>query len=173
MALPMTPIFTQTVGAGGASSITFNNIPQHFTDLKLVMSIRDSSAFNAVVNYIRFNGDSSNLYTYTRLQGNGGSAGSDRATSTNAAVSCVCNAATSTSNTFSSAELYIPNYTSSDFKAFTSDSVMEDNASIAYTYLLACLYRGTSAITSMTLFPNSLFAQYSTFSLYGIIRSGV
>jgi aspartate/tyrosine/aromatic aminotransferase len=40
MASPITPIYTQTVGSGGALSIAFNNIPQFYTDLKVVISGR-------------------------------------------------------------------------------------------------------------------------------------
>jgi hypothetical protein len=32
MTIAMQPIYTQTVGAGGAASVIFNNIPQTFTD---------------------------------------------------------------------------------------------------------------------------------------------
>ena len=42
MSVFLQPIYTQTVGSGGASSIAFNNIPQTFTDLLIKMSVRAS-----------------------------------------------------------------------------------------------------------------------------------
>ena len=51
----MVAIQTVTVGAGGASSIEFTSIPQTYTDLKVVFSVRDATNNNGVVK-ITFNG---------------------------------------------------------------------------------------------------------------------
>ena len=40
MTIAMQPIYTQTVGAGGTTVISFNNIPQTFTDIQMVISAR-------------------------------------------------------------------------------------------------------------------------------------
>lgn len=171
MAIVMTPIYTQTVGAGGAAAVTFNNIPQIYTDLVLVMSNRSTAAQTFQNVDILVNGVGSG-YSATRLGGNGSSAFSDRFTG-----SSVINlwesapAANATANTFSNIQVYIPNYTSSNFKQIISDVVAETNATAANQRLFASLWSNTSAITSLTI--NSYdHAQHSTFSLYGIIRSG-
>jgi hypothetical protein len=63
MTIAMQPIYTQTVGSGGATSITFNSIPQTFTDLKLSISIR--GADSALTEpWIRFNGDSVSIFSF-------------------------------------------------------------------------------------------------------------
>ena len=165
----MQPIYTQTVGAGGVSSITFNSIPQTFTDLKLSISTRglDSALTEP---WIRFNGDSATNYSFTRIYGNGTSPTSDRGTSSVMVI--LASPGTSyTANTFGSADLYIPNYMASNFKSVISDTVTENNATLSFAMLFAGLWRNTSAITSITIGPNGTgFAQHSTFTLYGITK---
>jgi len=73
---------------------------------------------------------------------------------------------------FSNGSLYIPNYTSSNYKSASSDDVTENNATTAFQYLEAWLWSNTAAITSLTLQPNlGSFPQYSSASLYGIKNS--
>ena len=175
MALVMTPIYTQTA-SGSAQTISFNNIPQHFTDLRLVISSR--SAVNSTQDYIamRFNGISAgSLYSDTRLEGNGSSASSTRDTSVSEIYfAWVSPGATATANTFGSCDVYIPNYTSANFKSVLIDGVNENNTStVTALGLTAGLFRSTSAISSLSLsHGNANFVANSTFSLYGIIRSG-
>ena len=68
-------ISKQTVGADGASSITFSNIPQTFTDLKIIISSR--STYGGIEDYVKFqfNGTTTNL-SAKYLYGNGSSAAS-------------------------------------------------------------------------------------------------
>jgi len=171
------PIYTQTVGSGGASSITFNNIPQTFTDLKIVVSTRMNNASTLGYTTIRFNGDTaSTLYSYTYLDANLGGGPSSSRSSGNPWFLNVPGAS-STTNTFSNSEVYIPNYTSSNYKQGILDTTGENNAtSGAWLTEYASLYRSTSPITSITLndlFNSASFVQYSTFSLYGVLRQGV
>lgn len=172
MAIFLQPIYTQTVGSGGAASITFNNIPQTFTDLKLVFSGRtNTSAADRDVPYINPNGDGSNG-SNTRLYGIPTVAtGSDRSSQIYLGY---VSTATNTANTFGSQEVYIPNYTGSNYKSFIIDGVSEWNSSASGLTLIAGLYRSTNALTSLTIYGGAgNWVQYSTFSLYGILRSGV
>ena len=74
-----------------------------------------------------------------------------------------------TASTFGNAELYIPNYTSSNNKSFSADSVTENNATAAYSQLIAGLWSNVTAITSLSLAPSSgTFVQHSTATLYGV-----
>jgi hypothetical protein len=170
MTIAMQPIYTQTVGAGGASSITFNNIPQTFTDLKLSISMRglDSALTEP---WVRFNGDSATNYSFTRIYGNGSSTSTDRGTSNTVMVILASPGTSYTASTFGSGDLYIPNYVKSNFKSVISDTVTENNATLSFAMLFAGLWRNTSAITSITVGPNGTgFAQHSTFTLYGITK---
>ena len=169
MSVFLQPIYTQTVGSGGAASITFNNIPQTFTDLSIVISGRSARSGQQADNlFVTFNGVTTN-YSATGLQANGSSVSTSRYTSRYASLAV--NAAGSTANTFSSHNIYIPNYTSSSLKSFLVNSVSENNATNAQSDLFAGLWSNTAAITSISLLPEvSTWVQNTTISIYGITR---
>ncbi len=157
------PISTVVVGSGGAASIEFNSIPQTYTDLKIFLSGRTTAA--AAYLALSYNGSTSN-FSSRWLSGNGTTAGSFADTPRMAGTVVYSGW---TANTFSNHDIYIPNYTSSNYKSTSIDSVTEANATLSYAELTASLYSSTSAITSITLTTSSgNFAQYSTATLYGI-----
>jgi len=170
MANTFEAIATVTVGSGGAANIEFTSIPQTYTDLLVKASVRDARTGDIFSNLlIRFNGSSSNL-SARRLFGNGTSAASSAPSSS---IVTVLNGPLSTSNTFSSGEFYIPNYTSANNKSVSTDIVTENNATESYQELNAGLWSDSSAITSITLLSNYSvnLVQYSTATLYGIKNS--
>jgi hypothetical protein len=171
MSVFLQPIYTQTVGAGGVGTVTFNNVPQTFTDLYCVVSVRGSASQLNVDCFCSFSGQVGIAHSQTRLNGNGSSASSDRPGSGSAFRLTDVAAGTSTTNTFSSASFYIPNYTSTNFRSVVVDSTMENNATLDYSNLSAVTYSSSAAITSVR-FDSSPgnFVQYSTFTLYGITK---
>jgi hypothetical protein len=177
MSVFLQPIYTQTVGAGGAASVTFNNIPQTFTDLKIVCSTRSTgSAVDGV--YLTPNTGGATSFSITAIYGNGtlgfGSYNSSNGPAGNFGAE---NGTGSTANSFASYEAYIANYTGSNFKSWIADSVAEDNSSGGQATIRAYagLFRNTAAITSINITNDSgnSFAQYSKFSLYGVLRQGI
>ena len=160
-----------TVGAAGASSVTFSGIPQTgYTDLVLKASPRGATAEDSFS--LRFNSDSGSNYPYRRLIGNGATASSDSGTTTSIVLGRQPESGY-TANTFGNCEFYIPNYTGSNYKSVSADSVNENNATTAKAQLGAGLWSNTAAITSILIFPSSgTFAQYSTFYLYGVAALG-
>jgi len=170
MASTLVALQTVTVGAGGSASISFTSIPQTYTDLVVKVSARATSATDFRYVRIRFNSDSGSNYTNKRVYGDGATASSAGETNDTSGYA-VTSAANNTANTFGNTDIYIPNYTSSNYKSFSVDAVSENNATTAYTMLLANIWNSTSAITSITLLPTSGdFAQYSTFTLYGVYK---
>jgi hypothetical protein len=157
-----------------AASITFANIPQSgYTDLKVVASPRSDrsgGAWNGMS--LTFNGSTS-TYSSKILEG-----GDSVAVSANGGSSSFALNSTGLlySSTFANNEIYIPNYTSSNFKSVSIDSVSEGNQSGGvYQTMVAGLWSTTAAITSITLTSLSTgnnFVQYSTFSLYGLAAVG-
>lgn len=158
-----------TVGAAGASSVTFSGIPQTgYTDLVVKINARMT---NAGPNWskMQFNGSAAN-FTVRYLEGSGSTASSAN-TATNYQGLDAGTAVTA--NTFSNNEIYIPNYASANYKSYSVDTVTENNASAAYMGLLAGLWSNTAAITSIMLYPDTgNYAQYSTFYLYGVAKLG-
>ena len=169
---------TTTVGSGGASSVTFSNIPQVYTDLLIKVSARDN--FNSGQNEnwfsLQFNGVTTS-YSSIELTGNAG--GTVASVSRGVLNSGIYTGdepmATSTANTFSNKEFYIPNYTSSNYKSVSMDAVSENNGTLSgangpKNTLLAALWSNTAPITSISFLDAnaSSFVQYSTFTLYGV-----
>ena len=170
MPTTMNLIAKQTVGSGGAASVTFSSIPQTFTDLKVVCSARASADMTYAVT---FNG-SATSYSGISLRGSGAATASYSTTayaygSTAVGLGYVNNVA----STFTNCEIYIPNYTSSNNKSFSADNVQEQNtASPVYANLTAGLWSNSAAITSVGLKTESgTFTEFSEFTLYGISSS--
>ena len=170
MSVFLQSIYTQTA-SGSAASITFNNIPQTFTDIKLVISGRGEQAQVYQQTYFRLNGDSGTNYSATSIQGTGSSVASYRESSQTRGSLGLLNGATATASVFGSVELYLPNYTNSNFKSYIVDIVTENSATLAYQQLDCGLWRNTSAVTSLQV--NTFGANLtsgSTFTLYGITK---
>lgn len=171
MAATFTKIATVTVGSGGASSIDFSSISSSYSDLCILTSARNTSTSTTM--YIQFNGDTGNNYAVKLLYGDGSAAGSTLSSS-RANIKNDGGAVDSgyTASTFANSSIYIPNYTSSNYKSVSIDGVPENNATATYMNLVAGIWNSTSAITSisLTLYAGN-FAQYSTATLYGIKNS--
>jgi hypothetical protein len=172
MATTFTKIAAVTVGSGGASSIDFTSIPSTYTDLCVKLSGRLTSAAVTQTLTIQFNGSTSS-YSTVQVRGNGTAASSvSNASGTDEINLGELTAATGTSNTFGSVDLYVPNYAGSSNKSISADAVSENNATLAWSMLTAGLWSNTSAITSIKFLPTGGdFAQYSTATLYGIKNS--
>lgn len=165
-----TLIASSTVGSGGATDITFSSIPQTYTDLLLKVSFRTTSGGANYTGEMTINGTTTG-YTGKDITGTGASVTSNNRNYAFVYIGEI-NGGASTSNTFTNKEIYIPNYTSSNYKSISIDSVFENNATTAYAQLEAILWSNTAAITSLKVFEetNSL-AQYSSAYLYGISKS--
>jgi len=164
-------ITSVTVGAGGAASVTLpatGTIPQTYTDLKVIASVRGTAAVGIGSNslLLKLNAITTG-YTSKWLYGSGSSPGSTSGGPDSVGTMIFAN---DTASTFNSAEIYLPNYTSSNAKSYSVDSVTENNsATVNELDLLAKLNSTTSPITNITLTPETgNFAEGSTFYLYGI-----
>ena len=157
-------IASSTVGAGGASAITFSSIPSTYTDLCLKMSLR--LVADGDYGTMTINGSGSN-FSSRRIYGDGSAATS--ATRSDNYLIGVYNASGSTGNTFANLEIYFPNYAGSNNKSFSIDAVTENNATSAVATLSANLWSNTPAINALSFLPyTSNFAQFSTAYLYGV-----
>jgi hypothetical protein len=174
MANTYTLIASNTLSTS-AASVTFSSIPATYTDLVLKFSARcDAAGSTSADLKLELNADSSSLYSDTSLTGDGTNAGSARAS--NQAFIGFSNGIagnSTTANTFSSNEIYIPAYLVSQNKPLSNFNAVEHNATAARLRATAGLYRSTSVITSAKLTPEagSSFVSGSSFFLYGIKNS--
>lgn len=155
-----------TTATTASPAVTFSSIPQTFTDLILVVSIRANSTPTSFGTGIRFNSDTGSNYSRTVLYGSGSSAVSFRDTSQ---TRIFYSAGSTTASQFNLIRLNIQDYSNTT----TYKTIVGRNDDLSdVTSVSASLWRSTSAITSITVTPfddNSTgFATGSSFTLYGI-----
>ena len=159
-----------------AASVTFSSIPATYDDLVLSASIRcNGTGFPDTSDNLRFwfNNNLTSLYSNTDIEGNGASATSVTNTLSFIKGNFAGNGSTSTSNTFSSVELYVPSYRVSQNKPLSLFTAQENNSTTAYIVATAGLFRSTTAISRIDIDSQNgnSFVSGSTFWLYGIKNS--
>jgi hypothetical protein len=162
-------LIASNVLASAATSTTFSSIPQTYTDLVIMYSARGANlSFQ-----IRLNGNTATNYSNTGISGSGSAAASFRDTTQTSTFSYYTqNLNTYTASVFSNGEFYLPNYTASLNKAFSTNGATENNASNAFIASNAHLWRNTAAVTSITFTSNAGNIDIgSSFYLYGIKNS--
>jgi hypothetical protein len=162
-------LISSNVLGSATASVTFSAIPSTYTDLVLRISARSSDAPPAGLK-LQLNGSTSSVNTYTEVRGDGSAAASLTAgVSLNYAAAGYVDGSTDTADTFGSAEIYIPSYNSTANKPFSSFSVTEKNATLAYIAATAMLNRLTSGVSSILISSTgATFSSGSSFYLYGI-----
>ena len=160
-----------TLGSA-AATVTFSSIPGTFDDLAIVGSVRMSQSSIFDLAKIRFNGAASDTSHSSRgLYGDGSTPGS---TSVSDCRLGAINGPTSTSNTFTSFEIYLPNYAGGTNKSYSSTCTHETNATGAYIQAWAGLWSSTSAITQVQFLSalySGNFVIGSSVHLYGITKA--
>ncbi len=163
-------LIDKTILTANQASVSFTGLGAYssdYTDLKLVFTTRSTAGTSAESDLIQFNGSTSSFSTI-RLYGFGTTVGSD----TSNRWIAFSDASGATANTFSNSEVYIPNYSSSNYKSFSSEGAQEDNSSTAFIGLASGLWSNTAAITSITITNSSGdYVSGSSFYLYGISNS--
>ena len=171
--MAITKIATVTVPSGGQAALQFLSIPGTFTDLWLKISARGSNSTVYFTTKIRFNGATSDANMSNRFLQGPGSGSPSAGTGSLFLVGDIAGNS-STSNTFGTADVYIPNYSDSTNKTATIDSTGENNSAENYTQIIYARWADNSAITSLSVQPVSgTFLQYSTATLYGITKGSL
>jgi hypothetical protein len=165
-------IATVTVGSGGAADVTFSSIPATYTHLQIRGIGR--STYNGGANenqflYMQFNSDTGANYDSHRLLGNGSTASASASNGRINMIPSWIGTLNSTANVFYASVTDILDYLDTNkFKTVKSLGGGDENGSGAVIFLNN-LWRSTSAITTIKLYPESNnFAQYTQFALYGI-----
>lgn len=168
MAATYEPIASITLGAT-ATSVAFSSIPQTYTDLVIVSTIRISGTGGEGAS-IQFNGDTATNYSWTRLFANT-SVTSDRASNTSTPLFGYYPGNDSTSGLFGNSIAQINNYSNTT----TNKTMLQrwnnnQTGGVPHVGLNVVLYRSTNAISSMliTAGASKNFIAGCTFNIYGI-----
>jgi hypothetical protein len=158
-----------TVGAGGASSISFTNISQAYTDLVIKTSTRTNGTNGTY--FVNYNDTNSNATARRMYATNGGIGGGTFANT----FFDYGNMSNTAANMFSNTEMYIPNYLASVFKSSSTDTAIEDSSTAYALVMSANIKNDTAPISSIVIAPviDPLILQYSTFTLYGVFNQDV
>ena len=163
------PIATTTLSSS-QSTITFSSIPSTYTDLVLVMFARDTRSDGSGDGLtVRFDSDSNTNYSWIYLRGNGSVAYIDQNNNKTSLDGYEITAAQAPANTFGTQIWNIMSYSNtSTLKTITIRGGNPYSADAA-----TGLYRSTSAISSIVIYPGFVGSSYSfvsgcSFTLYGI-----
>ena len=163
----------QVVTSGSATVVTFNNIPQTFTTLKVMVAVRATGAVGVVGVNMMVNSDTTSTdYLSQELGGVGASAFAQAGSSSSTGASIFAVAGTSsTAHPITVAEVTIPGYaTTAIEKGWVSTSLLGYQApTVPQAVLFSGQWMSTSAITRLdfTIGSGSFF-DGSQFTLYGM-----
>ena len=158
------PIATTTLGTA-ANSITFNSIPNTYTDLVLVV-VAISPDTGSRYGVLRFNGDTGSNYSFNSINGTGSSAVTNIDTNYTS-LEMMYDGTTNAAPTLQT--WHIMSYAGSTYKTVLGQVANDKNGSGTIVAGVG-LWRNTSAITSVTWKNDggSNYAVGTTATLYGI-----
>lgn len=171
--MSLTLISTTTIGAGGASSITFDSIPSTYDDLVVKYSVKNGDNYSTLLLQMYVNGTTLTNYYKTRTLYT-----TTPSTKTTFTGSTESNAiigflptgqGTQNANCFGIGNIEIPKYATVREKTVVSEWAFANNTTAAQHGMSVSNWSGTAAITSLIfkMQYNLNFVQYSTISLYG------
>lgn len=153
-----------TVLGSSNATITFSSIPQTYSDLRVVVvgTVTSDIQFG-----VRFNGDSSSVYSQVSLRGTGTAAASNRAN--NGSRVTLPPTLNFSSTTPAMVTFDVIDYRGATFKSLLGSAAQDYNGS-GQVEMTVGMWRSTSAITSLELGTlANAFATGTTATLYGIL----
>lgn len=167
---------SESILGSASASVTFSSIPSTFRQLEIHAVARGSNASGFVNTYMRFNSDSTAIYDYEEDAAVGSSPGAAESLSDTGAKLAQIAGASAIAGSCGIFVCNIPWYTGTTFwKTFTSNNMLQAQTTSTaqsgqlYTKQWTGRWRSTSAITSITIFPETgNFITGSSFALYGL-----
>lgn len=161
------------VAGGAIASWDVSGISQAYNHLKLVLTVRGSTAATVVSSGIRFNNDSGNNYNSQRTySNNAGVAGSGNFAQSRL-ILADCPAASSAANAAGTMEVLVPSYALTTFNkgvVFNSVAVQAVYGTNDYTWSGGGDWLSTAAITRVTVLPASgNWLAGSRLTIYGLL----
>jgi hypothetical protein len=167
MAVTYEPIGSITLSSP-ATSMTVSSIPNTYTDLRIVWSLKYDTTSNAT--RIRFNGDTGSNYSYTYLYTNGSTLGTS--TSGNETSILVDHNSGFGTSQFVTYEMDIFSYASSANKMLMDKMSSDANGAGAVSRSARC-WRNSAAINSIVLYRNdgNNYSTGSSMTVWGILKA--
>ena len=175
----MTKLASTTVGVGGTTTVTFSNIPQGYTDLKVLMSARTAGS-NGGRDYavFRIHGDTTTAFNRKWMYGYDNNVSGSGSNTTETFGSTITLPDSAVTNLFSNNQITFYNYSSNNYKTIVSETNATKTASA--TFMLAfssTTWQNSAPITSLSFTAvlngdsaslTGTFVENSTFTLYGV-----
>ena len=164
-------IMTATVDSGGASSITFSSIPSTYKHLQVRAIARSTAIYSQTLLKVNFNSDTGTNYAFHYLRGTGSAAQATSSVSNNHIRLDNFPEASQTASVYGAFVLDILDYTNTNKNKVTRALTGFDSNGDGVVALQSGLWMNTSAISTITIdgtYDAGVFAQYSSFALYGI-----
>lgn len=162
-----------TNSGGTSSAITFNSIPQTYTDLYFICVMKSQQSAGNVNSSIIYNNTTSS-YSNQFVQQTSGSIGQSGSTGNSAYSPIINGTAAQSTSCFSNTMIFIPNYSRTDRSKGTiilSGTNFNSALQLAYTQFYVSSWVVNDAITRIDLNAPTAWDQYCTFYLYGISRT--
>lgn len=173
--MPTFNLITQTsVGSGGANTVTLNNIPLIYDDLRLFILARATTGSSNFE--VRFNGDATgSIYLRAYAYYNTSSTTVPSANNSASTMIGLVTPSTYDAGTFAGNDFVIPGYRRNTEKTMYGITAMgfysnAGHGTIPRIYNIGNTWTITqrTPITSITLIGDTTFAEYTSISLYGI-----
>lgn len=161
-------ISTVTVGAEGASSVSFSNIPASFKHLQ-IRGVARATSGSQNAGTLRLNGDTSTNYTFHQLFSNGSNGSSNGDINSTWMYFQKVPGSSDPSNVYGAVTIDILEYANtSKNKVMRYLGGANTNGS-GFIFVGSNAWYSTAPVSSLTLaVDGSTFAQHTKFALYGI-----
>lgn len=152
-----------------AGSITFSNIPQSYTDLKIIFYGKSIASGESTT--MRFNGSTSGIYNYAGIYNNSG--GSNSTDVSRNLTYCTMGALSSWVTAMYEIDIFQYANTTDFKQARNTFTEWTNSTSSGRTGIVTHMWFSTAAITSISLNGgvSSTFGSGTKVSLYGITRA--
>ena len=154
-----------TASPGGSASFTFSSIPSTYTHLQIRFSDLKTSSGDTTA--MRFNADSGANYARHYLYGNGATVTASASTADTGFRVAGAAGSGSTTNPFGTVVDILDYANANKYKTIRSLSGVDSNGS-GEIALISGLWLNTAAVTSITIYAGSNFANNTVVALYGI-----
>ena len=160
-------IATVTVGSGGAANIEFTSIPSTFQDLQIRLFVRPTSTSNGPV-FMQCNSDTGSNYTRHSIRTDGTTVFASGSSSQSSMYFNGFNVYAGATDRPTVSIIDILDYKdTSKYKTVRTFAGLENNGS-GEIGLYSGMWMNTNAITSIKLFDNVNYGQYTRAALYGV-----